>query len=164
VFEFLQGFDKIIVTGPHRSGTTIAMRMIARDFNYDSFYEECVEYDNLGMAATFMIERSKFVLQIPGLCRWVHLLGNRDDTAVVMMKRNVDDILSSERRVNWQHRLLELWKYDMVDGIVPEIKYKFWDEYQKKILPHPFEINYEDLREHPLWISYRPNFGIRQTI
>ena len=42
MFEVLRGFDKIIVSGPQRSGTTIVARILASDLGLRFLIEEWV--------------------------------------------------------------------------------------------------------------------------
>jgi len=45
-------------------------------------------------------------------------------------------------------------------GIISKIKYDFWEKYQKKNIKNAFEIEYNSLKKHPLWINKkeRENF------
>jgi hypothetical protein len=164
MFDWLSKFDKILVTGPHRSGTRICAEMIAHDTGYEYIDEDYLYHDSMLRVCSLMERKHKIVMQAPAVCRYVHLLG-KDDTAIVFMKRNIEDIAASQQRIGWQWEWLELARYDRSDGRIAEVKYQFWDQYQKEQIKHAFEIEYESLTTHPLWIAneQRQNFHARQT-
>ena len=98
----------------------------------------------------------------------VHLLEN-DDIAVVFMLRNTDEVIQSEQRIDWlhPHNKLEKEKYFSPRSRLPisVLKTRMWRTYQKKLIgERAFELDYESLENHPLWIdkSLRENFGPRQ--
>ena len=154
MFEFLAGFDKIIVTGPQRSGTTIAAQMIAEDLDLRFLIEERVPTQQA--LAGLVAHQSGWVAQVPQLCRWVHDHGDRDDVAVVMVKRPIDEILASQVRIGWApYERDELARYGLQEGVISEVKYDFWERIQKPVIKHAFEVEYHDLEEHPLWVPAR---------
>lgn len=164
MFEYLKPFPKVLVTGPQRSGGTIVAAMIANDLGYRLHLEERVRVSELWrMEKQFATGRLPFVLQAPALCRHAHEV-SAPDVAVVLVRRDIDDIIASERRVNWESEAQELRRYGLKSGVISEVKYRFWDEYQKPLIENAFEVNYEDLAEHPMWIpkEERVNFGPRQ--
>jgi hypothetical protein len=89
-----------------------------------------------------------------------------NETAIVLMRRNIEDIITSQKRIGWDWEQLELARYDCTEGAVAEVKYRFWEEYQRDRIKHAFEIEYESLAEHPLWAAerWRRDFGPVQTV
>jgi hypothetical protein len=164
MFEYLAEFDKILVTGPQRSGTRICTKMIAYDTGHEYVDELGIVGDSINWLGTFVQSRQRFVVQCPALCRHIHMF-SADDTAIVLMRREVGDIIASQERVGWRGEWLELARYDRTDGVIAEIKYRFWDEVQKGRIEHGFEVKYEHLAEHPLWVAkpLRQEFKIGQT-
>ena len=164
MFEKLKKFDKILVTGPQRSGTAICATMIAHDTDKKLYLEGAVNIDHLPLLRKMMESKEKFVLQIPALCHICHIFGKREDTVIIMVKRPVKDIIASQKRIGWPWEEHELSKYGMTHGIISDVKYRFWKG-QKKDCANTFEINYRSLSRHPLWIKkeYRSNFNIGQT-
>jgi hypothetical protein len=81
-----------------------------------------------------------------------------------MVRRDVDEILASEQRVEWTGQERELWRYGLREGVIAEVKYNFWETGQKTRIHNPFELEYESLRHHPRWIpkGERTDFGPRQ--
>lgn len=138
--------------------------MIANDLGYRLHLEERVRVSELWrMEKQFATGRLPFVLQAPALCRHAHGV-SAPDVAVVLVRRNIDDIIASERRVNWESEGQELRRYGLKAGVISEVKYRFWDEYQKQLIENAFEVNYEDLAEHPMWVpkEQRTGWALRQ--
>jgi len=164
MFQWLGKFEKILVTGPQRSGTRICARMIAYDTGYQYIDEIEIGVDSLNWFWSFFSKNRYFVVQCPALCRYVHMF-SADDTGVVLMLRKIDDIITSQERIDWNSERIELARYDSSEGIIADIKYKFWKENQVKHIKHTFEIEYESLVGHPLWVPnhLRLNFSFNQT-
>lgn len=152
MFEWLSGFDKILVTGPQRAGTRIAAKMIAFDTGHKYVDELDFGMDSLLGIASFLDEKQPVVVHCPVLCRHIHMLAKETD-AVVLMRRNIKEITESQSRIRWKWENLELARYDRLDGNVSEIKYQFWDSYQREKIHHPFEVEYDTLKPHPLWVE-----------
>ena len=165
MFERFAEFNRVLVTGPHRSGTRICAQMIAYDTGHEYIDEQDFGVDSLGRLRSHLRTRRRCVAQCPALCRHVHMFST-DDTAIVLMRRNVEDIVASQARIGWVWEQLDLARYDRSDGIIAEIKYRFWEEYQRARIKHAFEIEYESLAGHPLWVPghLRRNFGPGQTM
>jgi hypothetical protein len=164
MFEWLASFDKILVTGPQRSGTRICSKMIAYDTGHEFIDEASISMDGMYRLNLFLEAARPLVIQCPVLCRYVHMFkGNK--IAIVLMRRAVEDIIKSQERIGWQWEWLELARYDRTDGSIAEIKYQFWAQYQKERIQHAFEIEYESLAVHPLWAAkeLRQDFAPIQT-
>lgn len=164
VLGWLGKFDKIIVTGPQRSGTRICAKMIAHDTGHRYVDESEVGIDSLYRLRTLLQSNHRFVVQCPALCRHVHVFSD-DDTAIVLMRRDVEDIIASQKRIGWSWEKVELARYDRSDGAIAEVKYRFWEEGQRRQIRHAFEIEYESLARHPLWVPklLRRSFRAGQT-
>lgn len=166
MFEALRQYQRILVTGPQRAGTRIATRMIAYDTGHQFVDEYEIYMDSLYVLHYFVNTRENFVVQCPALCRYVHLFGDRADTAIVMMRRNVNDIEASQNRISWVWRDLELLRYGYTEGNIAEIKYDYWDTHQKPLIANPIEVQYDGLATHPLWTpkENRRVFDASQTL
>lgn len=166
MFEYLSTFDKIVVTGPQRSGTTICAKMIVADLRYEFYPEERIGI-RLPSALWELIDKQRqFVVQCPALCHCIEDF-SADDVAIVLMRRNVGDIVASEERVKWTRKQArELAQYGRKDGVISEVRYDHWEKHQRPYIAHAFEIEYESLSEHPLWVpkERRADFGLRQTV
>lgn len=165
MFEHLGGFERVLVTGPQRSGTRICSKMIAHDTDLRFIDELEFAADSLNRLWKILQDETGIVVQCPALCRHVHHLAGEND-AVVFMKRRHVDIKLSEQRIGWEWERPELIRYDvdfMADAA--ETKLDYWWDHQSIEAAHPFEVAYENLMEHPLWIpkEQRAHFGACQT-
>lgn len=99
--------------------------------------------------------------QAPALSSYAHLLP--EDTAIVFLIRPIEDIVRSEKRIGWRDGDRMLSRYFRDQGCISEVKYQIWGKYQKKLIPHAYDIEYNYLKNHPLWENNRKNFNSRQT-
>jgi len=163
-FDELSRFETIVVTGPQRSGTTICAKIIAHELGYDYIDENEFGVHEFHRFLDIVENGLGKVLQCPGLSRYVHLLSCFNDTVIVFMKRDINDIIASQERIAWgknELRELEMYGYDFGCNIpVAEIKYGFWN-YQKGFLKDWIEVEYESLSEHPLWIPKERRVGFK---
>jgi hypothetical protein len=170
MFEHLARFRKILVTGPQRSGTTICGQMIAYDIGCRYVDEMRFGVRSLKQIRRLLADQVQMVIQCPALCRWAHELAEKDpeNVAVVLMRRRVRDIIASQERINWTRRFepAELSVYGIHDGgCISVVKYTFWETVQQGRIKHAFEVPYESLKGHPLWVSKsrRRFFKAKQT-
>ena len=175
LFNRLKKYGFILVVGPQRSGTTIATAMIANDLGY-RYIEEGTIWGTLNwwppeppasrdFTAYFTPENAGCVIHCPEHTAYCHLYAGREDTAIVMVRRKIDDIIASQKRVGWGFEWKEMLHYPGEERPISKVKYKHWDNYQKKMLgKQGFEIKYNNLKTHPMWVNkeYRQDFAIAQ--
>jgi len=159
----------ILVTGPQRSGTRIAAKMIASDLGYRFVDERDVMICKLRNALD-VLETGRVVLQAPGLCHLTHLLWDtnllRAPLSVVVMLRAVDEIRASCERINWNPRQ-EIDHYRARPEFAPYLtpaahvaswKYDVWRRYQGPLMDtlvgdgFYFGLRYNALSRHDLWV------------
>lgn len=160
-------FDVIVVTGPQRSGTTIATKMLAELLPRNPVLEEAFNDDDLGMFGSIVNGYHPCVVQAPALSCAVHLLKGTA-TCVVFMRRSLVDIVTSQQRIGWTYEEAEKKKYGRKNDPhdVAVIKEDAW-RWQKQLLaPRAFDLEYESLASHPLWVpkEQRAAFKPRQTM
>lgn len=163
MYESLKEYSNIVISGPQRSGTRIASKIIAEDTSKHFVDERFINYHDFRLLEWYL-DRSNYVIQCPGLCHLLHNIKN-DSTLVIVIRRPIDEIIKSEHRC-WDEysRKLELSKYGYQEGIISEVKYNFWDSYQKSLLGDKArDLNYHDLETHPLFIYNREGFKWDQT-
>lgn len=134
--------SKIIVTGPHFSGTAVCAESLANDLGYTFYSQDVVNGDNDELATSLIKGDDNFVLQAPGLCHRVH---GYYGVAIVVMVRPFHEIVIAENAANWQDaRKKELRKYDagQQHKIISITKYDFWYRYQRHLCPEAYEIDY----------------------
>lgn len=158
MFEYLSPFEKIIVTGPQRSGTTLVAAAIAHDLGYYFYPEEQIRVWELWRVRRLFKRTTNLVLQAPAICRYVHQF-SAPEVAIVLVRRDIEDIIASQERVDWTGEARELRQYGLKQGAIADIKYRYWDEYQKAIIRNPFEVEYELLKAHPLWLPREERAG-----
>jgi hypothetical protein len=164
LFTHLARHSKILVTGPQRSGTTICAKMIAADTGHDYVDEDEIGVDDLSRLRERLAAGERIVVQCPALCRFVHELAD-SRTAVVLMRRPVEEIVASQRRIGWNAERLELRRYGLETGVIANVKYDFWEKHQRGHIEHAYEVTHESLAAHPLWVekTRRVRFRPRQT-
>ena len=100
MFEELGTYRVVLVTGPQRSGTRIAARMIAADSGLRYVDEDEFGVYNHKRLRAIIAQAEGVVIQCPAMCHMVHKVA-AEDVLVVMMMRDVDDIVASEKRIDW---------------------------------------------------------------
>jgi hypothetical protein len=161
MFEHLNRFKKILVSGPQRSGTTICAQMIARDLGYRYFDEMEFDVDNMRKIFAVVDSLNRIVIQCPSLAASLWMFSH-PDILVVFMKRDVADIVASQSRPIYEsspdrvwtttHAPVELMKYGRTTGVIAEVKYEGWAA-QKPYIWNTMEIEYESLAAHPMWVD-----------
>lgn len=167
MFEHLMKYKKILVSGPQRSGTRICSKMIANDTKYEWIPEDNIAHDY--NVAKRLLSKDGVVIQVPMQTHLVDLFD--DDVLVVFMRRAVEDIITSQKRIGWSSAFKyeggERRNYNAADIDMPiaEIKYFIWDHLQRGRIKHAMDIPYESLSKHPLWVpgNLRGNFKSHQT-
>jgi hypothetical protein len=81
----------------------------------------------------------------------------------VVCRRSVEDIIASQRRINWGSREEGFERHHLAipktdQRPIAEIKYEMWDA-NKYGYKHFIDVNYDELRKHPLFAQERSNFG-----
>lgn len=173
MFEhFAESFAVIFVTGPQRSGTTICARMIAHDAGYRYVDEEDFSVHEMRALERVISNRrgQRLVIQCPALARWIHELGAERSSAVVWMVRDTIDVIHSQMRIGWAKEQDEKAKYADAEITLPNnvpvslLKWYYWTNYQRYRCANPFEVEFEKLASHPLWVPKdgRASFEARQ--
>ena len=146
MFEYLGRYKRVIVTGPHRSGTTIAAEMIANDTGLVCHREEAFGNHNITEARQIR----DGVIQGPYLLPWLPLF---DDgrTACVYMSRNAKDIMDSVSRLGVSKPFFTVFEAaPMWDYLEPQLK-------------HSYVVEYAGLAAHPMYVHKRNGWHHRQT-
>jgi hypothetical protein len=162
LFEQLAEERRIVVTGPQRSGTRIAARMIAADTGHRFVDEE--EFDFVDdQAWRTVLQDDGIVVQCPAMLK--PIVDRSDpDLFVVLMRRSLDAIHASQDRIEWaEYEIYELVRFGLREGDSAAIKYQYWDSHPRP--PKHLELDYADLAGHPAFIaqSERAGFGPHET-
>lgn len=166
LIEQLDLFKGAIVTGPQRSGTRLASKILAKEKGWEYIDEAQVSVDSVYKTAYICERREGFVIQAPGLMFAIHDLVSHfsPNILAVVMVRDVDYIIASEERIGWGCHWLELAKYGRSSGRPSEVKYWRWEVWQQMVTPHWAELKYpEDLCDHPMWLDNHTDLCWSQT-
>ena len=160
----LKKFKKVLVTGPQRSGTTIAGHILAKELGYKYIDESGVKTRSVSLLFKALSSKENIVVQGPCFSSIAHLI-DTPDTAVVMMMRGVDEIRASEARIDWKWERQELRNYFKEDGVISLTKYEAWHKFQKPFMLVPyFELQYCSLSKHVMWVDREDRKGFRRDI
>ncbi len=176
IINKINHYDKIVVTGPARSGTAIATRILANELNKNPILED--DHGNYLIKGLRLLNNpGSFVLQSPGLLCKIKKLNHRTDIAFVIMIRPIEDIISSRKRINYSYTNTQSLYYFLkdnelknlllpIDKEISLIKYRLYYDHLKKTNPNCFDLYYDSLINHPFWIpkESRLNFKTHQTL
>jgi hypothetical protein len=165
MFEYLKKFRYVYITGPQRSGTRICSHMVAHDTGFEFIDENKYKYDNLCKLIEILNNKSSIIIHGPAIVNNISSLVT-DKDAVIFMRRNIADISASEKRIKWSEygsERIERAKFPTCENkTIAEIKYTYWDKVKHTF--NAFDIEYESLKSHILWIpkEFRKNFDSHQ--
>lgn len=173
MFEHLTKYKRILVTGPQRSGTTIAAKMIAADTGYRFVDEHEFGVDDICHFEE-MLAIDGIVIQCPAMCHLIHKYGRTSENLIVFMIRRNEDIIASENRIRWHFAEYERSKYkNQFESVwnfyqylpICEIKKQVFIMHQEQEIKEHMRIGYSELSNHRLWIDkqFRLNFTAKQT-
>lgn len=161
MFEHLAAYRIILVSGLHRGGTTITGRMIADDLGY-AYLDEWADklYDKHEIMRLIRYE-GKLAIQCPGMARWlVDLSVLAADVAVVWVWRDPQDIRASMKtklfdggRALTQNQLQAYPEYRDAGYDIVDAKRLYFEQHQRGKVAHLYEVQYEDLKSHKLWVD-----------
>ena len=163
MFEHLTQYNKIIVSGPQRSGTTITARIIARDTGYQYIDETDIAIRELTQFEAYLNNDDNLVIHCPAIAHKLHEYGNQA-ILIVWCKRPLEAILASQQRIAWgEQKERDSYRYKGKEPIA-KVKQEYWQQYQRQLIKHWLEVDYSSLKDHPLWIEpeYRKEFEARQ--
>lgn len=151
----LDSFRGVIVTGPHRSGTTITGRIIAHELNRRYVTETQVQtirgrhIDCRYVEDWIDAQKEPFVLHGATCFGWLPDL-QRYDLATVFVRRPSREIIESQKRAG------------VIDQSPSTKKSRWRDWLDRRLIRHPHEIEYHQLKDHPLWVEDRTGWAPRQ--
>lgn len=165
MFEYLSSYDKILVSGQARSGTLITTTMIAYDLHYKRHDERWFGVIDTDRLRTKLKYGHQIAVHCPALLEHLETFA-APDTALVVVWRNLDDIIASSRRIC--HYPQMRWAADrrgMTDKEYILSRYRRWNEASED-LDNIFSVQYESLDTHPLWLpkEARAHFEPLQTM
>lgn len=171
LFDHLKGYRFILVSGPHRAGTTITAAMIANDLDHE-FIEDA--HNQLEMLPHAFQRIESTVFHCPTHCHKIHHYADIPDLTAVIVIRDIKAIIASQKRIPWGFENAQLHAYRTkawpkptfaIQPPIAEVKYRYWREVQKPLFgERGYEIEYESLKAHTMWVApeQRRNFTVNQ--
>lgn len=147
------GLRRVLVTGPHRSGTTIASEIIAAELGLSAIREcdlACPRFDGDSepdLSINDIINMPDGVLQGATTFKWLPSIAEYFDT-VVVVKRDINDILRSQKQYRGRYLDDPVEKYKKLEAM--NLSSCIWMEY-------------EAFSRHPLFHKDRKGWKPRQT-
>ena len=152
-------YNKILVTGCQRSGTRIASEVIAYETGYYRFDENSFGVHSLEIFEKQLKGHKTGVWHCPALAYTIHKY-SAPDTAIVWMLRNIEDVLASQKRIDWigwksrgEYERYGIQQTPYNREHMYEFKLWCWETFQKDMCHNPIELEYESLKGHPLWLN-----------
>jgi hypothetical protein len=155
----LKSENKIVVTGPHRAGTTISAIIIADILKYRFVNEDEYDGNDPFKFMELFINNEKMVIHNTSFLRDMHLLNLE---CIVLVKRKIKSILESYKNsikfgnkfnggkftsINKNAEMLIL-KHFGKTGCLPKIAYNHFERRNDY-----YEIEYDSLKSHYLFIT-----------
>ena len=96
--DLIKGYDRIVIVGPQRSGTTFVSQAITDTLSFKNIDEHAFNVKDVGMFKN-IFKQKDIVVQAPGLTHLIHNLVGENDL-VIFMTRKWSDIIKSVYRKN----------------------------------------------------------------
>ena len=181
MFKDFEKFNKIIVLGPQRSGTTVAAQMIASDLGY-TYVDEAEYHTNSHRHFRIQLElaterETPSVIQAPNMTSQIHNILSleskfkldrkiNDDTLVIFMTRNKDDILKSMMKIsNGKCKSCgQDYSYELNDLQMERTLEKYKINYQSEKVDENIELVFHELTKsdkttidisYSMWYGYQ---------
>lgn len=100
VSELRKEKGPIVVSGPQRSGTTIATKILATELDRIPVYEEAFDTHNLKKFRMIAYATPNAVIQAPALM--YHIVTGEWPYRTILMRRPIEDIIESAQRIGWE--------------------------------------------------------------
>lgn len=168
IIDRLRSFNRIIVSGPQRSGTTFMCYVLMEEFGFDRAQMPFNHFQT----ARQMLSAERCLVHGPGVSRWLIELSQEFGAAVVFMHRPIGDIVRSQKRINWGQEDRELVIYgayphhsETRKPRIADVKYAYWKEWQRDRISNVVEVEYDSMSDHRLWLEKprRRGFDSRQV-
>jgi len=159
ILKEVQNYKKIIVTGPQRSGTTFAAYALAKDLQLKFFKETTFGNENIIKFRHIIYTENEFVIQCPGMVHHLPELISYKDLKIIVLDRNINDIIKSQIKIGWEWEYAEKIKFlPFKDKInlnrpIADIKYEFIKQCEEEHENEVLHLDYESMKNHSLWIK-----------
>jgi hypothetical protein len=144
----------IIITGPQRSGTTIATHILSADLKRTPVDEIDFIPGN---------DYTNCIIQSPNaMDAYVLLLHMYPSLEFILIRRSKEDIIDSMKRIQWCKNDVQNW--DQFLNQYVDSRLQVWEQVKKDFPDNCSELPYEALSGHPLFVSktHRTDFTTKQ--
>lgn len=149
--SMLSNFERIVVVGPHRSGSKIVANIMSYELDYSFVIEDLMPANKEGIGK-FNSEKNIVLHNLLYINNLKDIEGEK--TAIIFVHRNADDIASSMKKhnVSYKENIVDIqnkWNFAIKNGLISA-----------------FNVDYDSaLLGHKLWVDKdkRTNFGIMQV-
>ncbi len=170
ILRNLAKYDKLIVTGPPRSGTTISAMILAEQLGYKFIDESWYDANNSAKFINLLKFPRNMVVQMTAFLKDIHTLKTflrLNNISIVLIKRNKKEILDSFKNTKnftmpistsngiWtsigkEEKKTLLNHFDKKSGCIPDIIYNHFYKNNDKF----FELNYpDDFKDHEYFVK-----------
>ncbi len=184
----IEKFKRVLITGPHGSGTKITTEVISTDFGLpyvrgeNPWKPENYELPEIGLRWFHNnLVGKEYSMFAPSNSAHLHRIADMlEDTLVVFMYKDVKEIQGYTKRnpfIREQTYVYESTVYnEIIENDFPEaleylhlsiedLTYHVWENHQRQLIPNWIEIRHNSLEGHPLWVPKedRKDFTSWQT-
>lgn len=136
-------YPPIVVTGPQRSGTTIASQILASDLD-----RQAVDESEFTMGADY----TNCVIQLPqALDHFILLQHVYPGVQFLFVRRDPLDIIQSMKRIQWCKDDVHDWDVFLERYVVSRLL--LWNHIKQQAPDACSEIDYEALSDHPFFVD-----------
>lgn len=161
----------VLVTGPHRSGTTFVTKCIAYDLGFEFVAEERVHCADRYLLQMYCEDSRDYVIQCPWAAPFIHQFANTG-VSIVWVNRPHSEITASRDRMykrdgtkmSWglsEAGLRRSYNASRDSRDILTIQRDNWED-QRQMFSEWKEVDYHDYDNHLLHVDGRENFHFRQ--
>lgn len=154
-------FNKIIISGCQRSGTTYAAEALSQELRYNHYDERTFKNVDMDLFNKIIKLKEKQVIQAPAI---LHKLKDYQYIClIVIMVRQKEDVVKSMLNHNWfeKYGLKEWKKFSKEECLGPSALYDIKINFAQKL--RNVCLNYNELKKTKNFVENRLGWSIKQT-
>lgn len=162
-------YKNLVVTGPQRSGTQIATKILSHEFDYEEKYERYIDTYNYNKFFTTLNEEEGLCLHAPAMSAFI--LAVPSDCLVVFLLRPTQEIQESRREIDWNDKPTRAIYEAAFESVyhpsyrTAAIEKEVFNKKQRNKRDNIYPLRYYDLSKHDMWVpaQKREDFDTDQT-
>jgi hypothetical protein len=155
----LAEFDRVLVTGPQRSGTKLTALLVADAIGYRYIPHGWMNPVTEGLDV--FRNAKEIVLHNPSYVAFAQEVSG-PSTAIIFVWRELSEIHDSERRHGWTQHEYELELLGCESGDPATVKQDMWAKDLHR-LENTWRVDYRGLESHPRFCNNRDGWEINQV-